>query len=342
MLGKSIGIDLGTSTVLIYVRGKGVVLREPSVVAMDKTTGRYLKVGYEAQEMLGRTPKNIVAIRPMKDGVISDFDTTEYMLRYFIRKVNGHSIFHPDVVICVPSKINEVEERAVRLAAANAGAGSIDLIEEPMAAALGSGIDISRPRGVMVVDVGGGTTDVAVISLNDIVLSDSVKCAGDKFDEAIIRYVRKAYGIVIGKRTAEDIKIRIGCLSPRPAPLTMTVRGRSVSTGLPREFIISSENVMSALSDCAAAITETVHDILSRTPPELISDISADGITLTGGGSLIYGMDKMLASKVGIQVHRDEDAAQCVAKGTGTAIDHIENMSDIKVNSPKKKLWTQY
>ena len=221
MFRKNMGIDLGTSSVLIYVRGKGIVLREPAVVAIDKKTMKILKVGFEAQEMLGRTPKNIAAVHPMRDGIISDYDSTEQMLRYFIRKANGNSIFPPNAVVCVPSRINEVEERAVRQAVTNAGAKNIELIEEPMAAALGAGLDIGRPRGIMVIDIGGGTVDIAVICLNDIVVSESVKCGGNKFDEEIVKYVRKEFSCIIGERTAEDIKIKIGCVSPRAERLTM-------------------------------------------------------------------------------------------------------------------------
>lgn len=337
MFGKSIGIDLGTASVLIFIKGKGIVLREPSVVAIDRSTGKILKVGVEAQEMLGRTPGNIIAIRPLRDGVISDYETTERMLKYFIKKVNGKTIFKPHVIVCVPSRINEVEERAVRDAAINAGARSVELIEEPMAAAIGAGIDIMKPRGSMVIDIGGGTADVAVLSLGDVVVSESVKCAGDKFDEAIVRYVRKRYNILIGERTAEDIKIKIGCLSPRPEKLSMTVRGRCITSGLPREFTITSEDTMGALADNAAQIVEAVHDVLSRTPPELIGDISNDGIVITGGGGLIYGLDRLIASRIGIQVYVAEEAVSCVAVGTGAALDYIDDISGTKVNSPKKK-----
>lgn len=339
MFRKTMGIDLGTSSVLVYVRGKGIVLREPAVVALDKQSMKIIKVGFEAQEMLGRTPQNIVAIHPMRDGVISDYDSTEQMLRYFIRKANGNSIFPPNVVICVPSRINEVEERAVRQAVTNAGAKNIELIEEPMAAALGAGLDIGRPRGIMVIDIGGGTVDIAVIALNDIVVSESIKCGGNKFDDEIMKYVRKEFACLIGERTAEDIKIKIGCITPRPERLTMTVRGRNLATGLPKEFTISSDNVMQALSSVANTVAEAVHDVLSKTPPELISDISTDGILMTGGGSLIYGFDKFLSSKIGIHVYTAEDAISCVAKGTGIASDHVDNLSETKINSPRRKLW---
>lgn len=337
MFGKDIGIDLGTASVIIYVRGKGIVLREPSVVAIDRGTGKVLRVGVEAQEMLGRTPGNIKAIRPMRDGVISDYETTEKMLKYFIKKVNGRTLFKPNVIVCVPSQINEVEERAVRDAAFNAGARHVELIEEPMAAAIGAGIDIMKPRGSMVIDIGGGTADIAVLSLGDVVVSASVKSAGDKFNEAIVRYVQKKFNILIGERTAEDIKIKIGSLSPRPEKLSMTVRGRSYTSGLPQEFTINSDDTIVAFSDTAAQIIEAVHDVLSNTPPELIGDISSSGIVMTGGGGLIYGFDKLIASKVGIRVDVAEDAISCVATGTGSALEYIEDITGIKVNSPKKK-----
>lgn len=337
MFGKTIGIDLGTASVIIYIKGKGIVLSEPSVVAIDRQTGKILRVGIEAQEMLGRTPDNIKAIRPLRDGVISDYETTERMLKYFIKKVNGKSLFRPSVIVCVPSGINEVEERAVRDASINAGARYVELIEEPMAAAIGAGMDIMKPKGVMIIDIGGGTSDVAVISLGDVVISKSVKFAGDKFDESIVRYVRKRFNILIGERTAEEIKIKIGCLAPRPEKLSLTMKGRCLTTGLPKEFTITSEDTMDAFADTANQIIETVHDVLSNTPPELISDIANSGIIMTGGGCLIYGFNKLVASQIGIQVYVADDAISCVAKGTGVALDYIDNLSGTKVNYPKKK-----
>lgn len=337
MFSKNIGIDLGTATVLIYVKGKGIVLQEPSVVSLDRNTGKMIRVGQEALDMLGRTPENIITVRPLRDGVISDYETTEKMLRYYIRKVNGRSLFRPHVVICVPSQVNEVEERAVRDAVLNAGARSVDLIEEPMAAALGAGVDISRPHGVMVIDIGGGTSDVAVLSLNDVVVSESIKCAGNKFDEAIVRYVRKEQNVLIGQRTAEEIKISVGCLSLRPEKQSMTVRGRCVTTGLPKEFSITSTETMAAMMEPAKSIVEVVHSVLSRTPPELLSDIAASGILLTGGGGLIYGFDRMLSARIGIPVHIEADAVGCVAKGTGAAIEMLRAMRDIKINDMQRK-----
>ena len=339
MLGKNIGIDLGTSSVLIYVKGKGITLREPSVVAMEKPTGRIIKMGFEAQEMLGKTPKNIFASRPLKEGVICDYDTTEKMLGQFIKKACTNTLFRPNAVISVPPLINEVEERAVRQAVINAGAKNIELIESPMAAAIGSGIDITRPRGTMVVDIGGGTTDIAVMSLGDGVVSGSVKCGGDKVDEAIVRYIRKEFAVLIGERTAEEIKIKIGCACPRPEKLSLTVKGRSMTTGLPKEVTINSENVMHAIAGAADTVASAIHDILSKTPPELISDISADGIMLAGGASMLYAFDKMLAAKIGIHVFVASDASSCVATGAGIAADMIDNISQIKINLPRKRLW---
>ncbi len=336
MFSKSIGIDLGTASVLIYVRGKGIVLKEPSVVARDKATGKILKVGAEAQEMLGRTPANIVAIRPLRDGVISDYETTEKMLSYFIRKVNGRTLFHPDVVVCVPSRINEVEERAVRDAALHAGARSVELIEEPMAAAIGAGVDITKPRGVMVIDVGGGTTDVAVISLGDVVVSESVRIAGDKFDEVIQKYIAREFNCRIGERTAEEIKMDIGCLVPRPERVARTIRGLDRTTRLPPEFTITSDDTLSALEEPGRQILEAVHEVLSRTPPELISDISQDGIIMTGGGCLVYGFDKLVAEYTRIHVYIADDPVSCVARGTGAAGDYVADLSSTRVNSGRR------
>lgn len=325
MFGYDIGIDLGTATVLIYIKGKGIVLREPSVVAIDKNTNRVIKVGKEAQEMLGRTPGSIVAIRPLRDGVISDYQTTEKMLKYFIKKVCGFSMFKPRVVVCVPSSITEVENRAVKEAAEHAGAKRpVELIEEPMAAAIGAGIDVAKPCGNMVVDIGGGTTDIAVISLGDVVVSTSVKMAGDKFDDAIIRYVRKKYNVLIGERTAEEIKIKIGCLVPRPETLTMEVKGRCLMTGLPKMFVIDSEEVREALEESAINISDAIHSILEKTPPELVGDISTNGIVMTGGGCLIYGFDQLISNRLGIHVYIADDAISCVAKGTGAALKYLD------------------
>lgn len=324
MFGQDIGIDLGTASVLVYLKGKGIVLKEPSVVAVDKNTDKVLQVGSEAQRMLGRTPGNIVAIRPLKDGVISDYDTTERMIKYFLGKVVKKGIFKPRVIICVPSGVTDVEERAVIDAGVQAGASRVHLIEEPIAAAIGVGIDISQPVGSMVVDMGGGTSDVAVISLGGIVVSESIKVAGDKFDEAIVKYIRKKYNIVIGERTAEDMKIKIGCVYKRDDNPAMEVKGRSLVSGLPKTITVSSDEMLNALSETASMVVDTVKAVIENTPPELVGDISNRGIVLTGGGALIYGMDKLIEFETGIQTYVAEDAEYCVALGTGQALDNIK------------------
>jgi rod shape-determining protein MreB len=325
--GQDIGIDLGTATVLVYIKGKGIVLREPSVVAIDKNTNKLLAVGEEARRMLGRTPGNIVAIRPLREGVISDYDITERMLKYFINKVCGSKVFRlfkPRIMVCVPSGVTEVERRAVIDAAIQAGARKTYLIEEPIAAAIGAGIDIAKACGSMVVDIGGGTTDIAVISLGGTVVSSSIKIAGDKFDEAIVRYMRKKHNIMIGERTAEELKINIGTVFPRVQEVSMDVRGRNLISGLPKTISVTSTEVMDALEEPISSVIEAVHAVLERTPPELAADISDRGIVLTGGGSLIYGFDKLLQEKTGINVIIADDAISCVALGTGEALNSIE------------------
>ena len=319
--GQSIGIDLGTATILVYVKGKGIVLREPSVVAVDKNTNEVVAVGQEARRMLGRTPGNIVAIRPLKDGVISDYTVTEKMLKYFIKKVCGSFVFSPTLMICLPSGITEVEKKAVVDASIQAGAGKIYLIEEPIAAAIGAGIDISKPCGSMIVDMGGGTTDIAVISLGGAVVSTSIKVAGDKLDDAIVRYIKKNYNVVISERTAEDLKINIGSVYPREQKLEMDVRGRDVTSGLPVNLTVNSDDVLEALCEPANLVLEAVLDVLERTPPELASDISDRGIYMTGGGCLVYGFDKLISKKTGIPVMIAEESVSCVAIGTGKALD---------------------
>ena len=323
MPGNDIGIDLGTATILIYIKGKGIVLKEPSVVAVDKYREKVVAIGYEAQKMLGRTPDNIQATRPLRDGVISDYDLTQQMLRYFIKKVCHYFVFKPRIMICVPSMITEVEERAVYDAAAQAGARKVFLIEEPKAAAIGAGIDITKPVGNMVVDIGGGTTDIAVISLSDTAVSTSIKVAGDKFDEAIVKYIRKKYSVMIGERTAEQIKMNIGCVYPREVKATMSVKGRSLITGLPQMQEISSEEMIEALNEPATAIVEAIHSVLERTPPELVGDIITNGIVLTGGGSLVYGLDKRIAEYTGINAYVADDPVTCVARGTGRALEDM-------------------
>ena len=323
-----IGIDLGTASVLVYVKGKGIVLQEPSVVAIDTSTNKVLAVGEEAQKMLGRTPGNIVAIRPLKDGVISDYDVTEKMLKHFIEKVTGgvglFRFFKPQIIVCVPSGVTEVEKRAVIDDTMEAGARDVFLIEEPIAAAIGAGIEISQPNGSMVVDIGGGTSDVAVISLGGIVVSTSIKIAGDKFDEAIVKYMRKKHSILIGERTAEEIKINIGSAFPRDKEVTMDVRGRNLVSGLPETIKVSSEETLEALRESVAQIADAVHYVLEKTPPELSADISDKGILMTGGGSLLWGLDKLIAKRTGISVYIADDAISCVAKGTGEALNSIK------------------
>ena len=328
LFSKDIGIDLGTASVLVYIKGKGVVLREPSVVAMDKNTGKLLKVGTDAQAMLGRTPGNIVAMRPLREGVISDYDMTERMLKEFIKKVTTFSLFKPRLLICVPSGITEVEERAVIDAGIQAGARKVYLIEEPVAAAIGAGIDITQPDGHMVVDIGGGTTDIAVISLGGTVVSYSLKIAGDNFDDAIIRYIRKKHNVLIGERTAEDLKIKIGTAFERTIPVSMDVRGRNLITGLPKNFTVTSDEMLEALQESVAAIAEAVHGVLENTPPELAADIYERGIVMTGGGSLLYGLDKLIQSRTGIHAMVAEDAVSCVAIGTGRYIEFISEGGD--------------
>lgn len=338
MLGfRDVGIDLGTASVLIYVRGKGVTLQEPSVVAIDSNTGRILAVGEEARRMLGRTPGNIVAIRPLKDGVISDYQITEKMLRYFLNKAIGrHMLFKPRVVVCVPSGVTEVEKRAVLDATYEAGARHTYLIEEPIAAAIGAGLDIGKPCGNMVIDIGGGTTDIAVISLGGAVVTDSIKTAGDNFDEAIIRYMRKKHNLLIGERTAENMKIHIGAVIPKQENNVMEVKGRHLISGLPRTVMVTSDEMMEALEEPVQAIVEQVISVLERTPPELASDISENGIVMTGGGSLLYGLDTLIQERTKIDIHVAENAVSCVAIGTGKALEEIDVYSQTSVREYRR------
>ena len=324
MFGQDIGIDLGTATILVYVKGKGIVLREPSVVAIDKDTREVLAVGQEARKMLGRTPGNIIAIRPLKDGVISDYTITEKMLKYFIGKVCGRFVLAPRIMVCVPSCVTEVEKKAVIDAATHAGARRVYLIEEPIAAAIGAGIDIGKPYGSMILDIGGGTADIAVISLGGAVRSKSLKVAGDSFDEAIVKYIKRSRNLIIGERTAEDIKITVGCMYPKPVVERMSIKGRDLTTGLPKELEVTSEEIYEALKPCAEKIVEGVHAVLEETPPELSADVSERGIYITGGGGLVDGLDKLIEEKIGIPVMIATDAQSCVAIGTGKALDNIE------------------
>ena len=311
-LAKDIGIDLGTASVLVYIKGKGVVLNEPSVVAIDKNTGRLLKVGAEAQAMLGRTPGNIVAIRPLRDGVISDYDMTERMLKEFIRKVTGgFHLFPPRIMVCVPSGITEVEERAV--------------------------IDITKPDGHMVVDIGGGTSDIAVISLSGVVESASIKVAGDQFNESVVKYMRRKHNILIGERTAEQMKMEIGCVYPKEEEATIEIKGRCLMTGLPKTITVNSTEMMEAFEEPVERILEAVHNVLERTPPELVADISNNGIVMTGGGSLVDGFDKLITARTGIHTVVAEDAISCVAEGTGKSLDSLGDMQDGTVNLSRRR-----
>ncbi|HAE43695.1 MAG TPA: rod shape-determining protein [Clostridiales bacterium] len=331
------GIDLGTASVLVYIKGKGIVLQEPSVVAIDRNTNKILAVGEEARMMLGRTPGNIVAIRPLRDGVISDFDITEKMIKYFIKKAVGGTIFKPRVIVCVPSGVTEVEKRAVIDACNQAGASKTYLIEEPVAAAIGAGIDLSKPSGNMVIDMGGGTTDVAVLSLGGIVVSKSIKIAGDKFDEAIVRYIRKKYNVMIGLRSAEDLKIQIGTAFPEDEEKFVEVRGRNLVTGLPKNLTISSTDMLEALEETVTSVADAVHSVLERTPPELAADISEKGIILTGGGGLLHGLDKLIAKRTGVSVRVADEAISCVALGTGKALDNIDIYSNSLLTDERKR-----
>lgn len=326
IFGQDIGIDLGTATVIVYVKGKGIVLREPSVVAMNNVTSEVLAVGHEARRMLGRTPGNIIATRPLRDGVISNYTVTEKMLKYFINKVGGKSLFSPRIMICIPSIVTEVEKKAVIDAASNAGARKVYLIEEPIAAAIGAGLDISKPSGNMIVDIGGGTTDIAVISLGGAVVSTSIKVAGDKFDESIIKYIKKRHNVMIGERTAEELKLNIGCVYPKFQDMEMDVRGRDLLTGLPKTITIYSSEMLEALEEPSMMIIDAVHNVLERTPPELASDISDKGIYMTGGGCLVDGLDKLIQEKTGINVMIAEDSISCVAIGTGKALDNLDKL----------------
>ena len=323
--GTDIGIDLGTASVLVYVKGKGVVLKEPSVVAFDRNTNKIKAIGEEARLMLGRTPGNIVAVRPLRQGVISDYTVTEKMLSYFISRTVGKSLFgrKPRISVCVPSGATEVEKKAVEDATYQAGAREVSIIEEPVAAAIGAGIDIAKPCGNMIVDIGGGTADIAVISLGGVVVSNSIKVAGDDFDEAIVRFMRKKHNLLIGERTAEEIKINVGTVYKRPENLTMDVRGRNLVTGLPKTVTVTSEETEEALREPAYQIVDAVHNVLERTPPELAADISDRGIVLTGGGSLIQGLEELIEEKTGINTMTAEDPVTAVAIGTGKYIEYL-------------------
>ncbi|MBO4949100.1 MAG: rod shape-determining protein MreB [Peptococcaceae bacterium] len=330
--GTDIAIDLGTATVLVYVNKEGIVLNEPSVVAIDKTTNRVIAVGTEARAMLGRTPGNIVAIRPLHDGVIAEYEITEKMLKYFINKATGKKTFvKPRVMVCIPSGVTSVEERAVKQAALAAGAKEAYLIEEPVAAALGAGIDISEPNGSIVVDIGGGTTDIAVLALGGVVCSKSIRVGGDKFDEAIVRYIRRYYNMVIGERTAEELKKEIGSAYPsRLEKQEAEIKGRDLVTGLPKTITITADKVNEAITEQIEDIVAALKEVLEKTPPELASDIMNRGIVMTGGGSLLHGLDMLISERTGLPTYIPEDAVSCVAIGTGLALQNLDVLSGTK------------
>ena len=337
-LSRDIGIDLGTANVLVYEEGRGIVLREPSVVAVDKNTGKVLQVGAAARNMLGRTPGNIVAVRPLRDGVISDYEMTEKMLEQFLKKIIHFALIKPRVIVSVPSGVTEVEERAVIQATMEAGARRVYLIEEPFAAALGAKLNISGPDGHMIVDIGGGTTDIAVLSLNGISNSASIKIAGDTFDEAVVAFMRKRYAMLIGLGTAEEVKITIGCVYERPEDAVMTVKGRDLKTGLPKEQSVTSLELMEAFKRPARQIVDEVLSVLEHSSPELVADIAKNGIVLTGGGSLLYGFDKLIAERTEIPCFIADDADSCVANGCGKSLQWINSMQEGTINLARRKL----
>jgi rod shape-determining protein MreB len=327
MLARQIGIDLGTANVLVYLKGRGVVLNEPSVVAIANADNALLAVGNDAREMLGRTPGSVTVLRPMRDGVIADYVVTEAMLRYFINKVCGRfRIFKPDIMVCIPAGVTSVEHRAVKAAAERAGAKNAYVIQEPLAAAIGAKIPIHLPSGNMVVDIGGGTAEAAVISLNGIVVSSSVRVAGDKMDEAIVNYIKRKYSLMIGDRTAEEIKIKIGSAMPLEQELSIEVRGRDQVGGLPKTITVNSVEIREAISEPLAVIVSMVKSVLEQTPPELASDVIDKGIVLSGGGALLRNIDKMLTEQTGVPCHIAENPLHCVAVGTGLALEHFETL----------------
>ena len=337
MIGSDIGIDLGTASILVYIKGKGVVLKEPSVVAFDRDTNKIKAIGEEARLMLGRTPGNIVAVRPLRQGVISDYTVTEKMIKYFIQKALGKKSFRkPRISVCVPSGVTEVEKKAVEDATYQAGAREVEIIEEPIAAAIGAGIDISRPCGNMIVDIGGGTSDIAVISLGGSVVSTSVKIAGDDFDEALVRYMRKKHNLLIGERTAEDIKIKIGTTYPLVEEESMEVRGRNLVTGLPKTVTVTSSETEEALRETTSQIVEAVISVLERTPPELSADILDRGIVLTGGGAMLRGLDQLISKETGMPVQVAENPLDCVAAGTGKLLENLNSMKELLSDDDSK------
>ena len=337
MFANDIGIDLGTATTLIYIAGKGIVLREPSIVAMDVRNGQVLAVGDEAYTMLGKTASDIRVVRPLEDGVISDYEVTEQMLKHFFAKVNPSRVFKPRVCVCVPSAITEVESRSVIDTVMSSGARNVYLIEEPVAAAIGAGMDITRPGGIVVLDIGGGTSDIAVISLSGVVESASIKVAGDQFNEAIVKYMRRKHNVLVGERTAELMKMQIGCVFPKEQETSIEIKGRCLVTGLPKVINVSSTEMLEAFEEPVERILEAIHGVLERTPPELVADISNNGIVMTGGGSLVDGFDKLIEARTGIHTVVAEGAISCVAEGTGKSLDSLNAMTDGTVNLSRRK-----
>jgi rod shape-determining protein MreB and related proteins len=336
IIGRDMAVDLGTANTLVYVRGRGIVLNEPSVVAINTKTGAILAVGQEAKRMIGRTPAHIVAIRPLKDGVIADFDVTEKMLRYFIQKVHRRSFLaKPRVVVCVPSGITGVEQRAVEEATISAGARSAYIIEEPMAAAIGAGLPVHEPTGNMVVDVGGGTTEVAVVSLGGIVTSQSIRIGGDELDESIVNYIKKEYSLMLGERTSEEIKMAIASAFPMPDEKQAEIRGRDLVTGLPKTIVIAAEEIRRAVEEPVNAIVDAVKNTLDKTPPELAADIMDKGIVLAGGGSLLKGLDERLKHETGMPIHVAEDPLYAVALGSGKCLEEFESLKRVLISSTR-------
>lgn len=335
---KDIGIDLGTSNILVTIKGKGIVLKEPAVVATDIKTGKILATGYEAKEMLGRTPETIKAVKPMKDGVIADFTATRLMLKNILRKVcQRYNSRRPRAVVGVPYGITEVEERAVEESVIHAGAREVYFVEEPMAAAIGAGIHVEEPSGSMIVDLGAGVTEVAVISLGGIVVSNSVKIAGDELDQDIINYIKKEYNLSIGDTTAEEIKMEVGCATPLMTDISMEIRGRDLNTGLPRNITITSSQILDALKESIGKIIETVKITLEKTPPELAADLIEKGIVLTGGGALLKNLDKILSQETNMPVYITDDPLECVVRGTGKVLEELERLKPVLINSRKRR-----
>ncbi len=330
LFSKDVGIDLGTANTLVYMKGKGIIMREPSVVAVDTKTDEVRSVGAEAKAVIGRTPGSIVAVRPLKDGVIADCDITANMLENFLKRACGNSMFvRPRVVICIPSGVTEVERRAVKEATLKAGARQVSVIEEPMAAAIGASLPISEPTGSMIVDIGGGTAEIAVISLGGIVAARSVRMAGDMFDQAIIAYIKRKYNLLIGERTAEQVKIDIGSAFAFEPEINVEIKGRNLVDGLPKNIVVHSEEIREALAECLDKIVEAIKETLERTPPELSADIIDNGIYLSGGGALLRGLDKLIQSETGIDVHIAENPLDCVALGAGAVLDHVDMLSEV-------------